>query len=320
MSRWGITLPLGGLPLAEHEDVIAELAELGYTDAWSAESNGADGFVPLALASQWAPGLRLGTAIVPVFTRGPALLAMSAATLADAAPGRFVLGIGASSPAVVGRWNATEFTRPLARTRDTLRFVKRALTGEKVDERFDTFTVRGFRLDRVPAAPPPVMLAALRPAMLALAAAEADGAITNWLAPGDVPRIREVTGPDIELVARVFVCPTEDARSARTMARRLIAGYLTVPAYAKFHEWLGRGPALAPLQRLWAAGDRKAAAASIPDEVVDDLVVHGDPDTCRARIREYLTAGLDTAILAVLPVGDPRETARALAPGGPAGG
>ena len=80
--------------------------------------------------------------------------------------------------------------------------------------------------------------------MVALAAELADGAITNWLAPSDLPMVRSVAGPDCELIARIFVCPTPDADTARQIGRRLIAAYLTVPAYAAFHDWLGRGERL----------------------------------------------------------------------------
>ncbi|MCO5973895.1 LLM class F420-dependent oxidoreductase [Actinoallomurus soli] len=299
MSRWGMTIPLMGLPLAEHRKVVEGLAGLGYTDAWSAESNGVDGFTPLALASQWAPDLRLGPAIVPVYTRGPALLAQQAATLADLAPGRFVLGLGTSSQVIVERWNGIPFTEPYQRVRDTLRFLRRALAGEKVTD--ETLGVSGFRLDNPPKTPPPIVLAALRPGMLRLAAREADGAITNWLAPEDVRTVRGVFGTEKELIARIFVCPTSNADEARTLGRRLIAAYLTVPVYAAFHEWLGRGARLAAMNEAWAAGDRRAALDAIPDDVVDELVVHGSPDACRARVREYVEAGLDTPILAVLP-------------------
>jgi len=92
--RFGITVPFDGVPLPEQRSLFEQLPDLGYTDVWSAESNANDAFTPLALASAWAPSLRLGTSIVPVYTRGPATLAMCAATLAAAAPGRFVLGLG----------------------------------------------------------------------------------------------------------------------------------------------------------------------------------------------------------------------------------
>ncbi|NVI92280.1 LLM class F420-dependent oxidoreductase [Actinomadura sp. BRA 177] len=316
MSRWGLTIPLTGLPLAEHRELIAELPELGYTDAWSAETNGTDAFTPLALASQWGPELRLGPAIVPVYTRGPALLAQQAATLADLAPGRFVLGIGTSSDTIVQRWNGIPFEEPYKRVRDTLRFLRKALAGEKVKEEYDTFTVKGFKLDNVPAVAPPIVLAALRPGMLRLAAREADGAITNWLAPKDVRTVRGELGDEPELIARLFVCPTDHAEEARAIGRWMIAAYMTVPVYKAFHEWLGRGEALAAMNEAWAAGDRKKALEVIPDEVVDDLIVHGSPDACRARVREYVDNGLTTPVLAVVPGGglNQAEAVRALAP------
>ena len=79
-QRWGITIPLAGVPLMEHKEWLVELEDLGFTDVWSAETNGTDAFTPLVLAAVWAPSLRLGQAIVPVYTRGPALLAQSIAT------------------------------------------------------------------------------------------------------------------------------------------------------------------------------------------------------------------------------------------------
>ncbi|PZG07325.1 LLM class F420-dependent oxidoreductase [Nonomuraea aridisoli] len=303
-QNWGMTIPFYDRSLARSQELIAELPGLGYTDAWSAEVNGVDGFTPLALAAQWAPGVRLGSAIVPVSTRGPGLLAMSAATLADLAPGRFTLGIGASSPAIVEKWNAGTFDKPYARTRDTLRFLKKALAGEKVTEEYETFSVQGFRLERAPRTPPKIVLAALRPRMLRLAAAEADGAITNWLSPEDVRKVRAEIGPDTELIARLFVCVNDNVDQVREMGRRMLAGYLTVPVYAAFHDWLGRGEELRPMHEAWAAGDRRAALKAISDEVVDALIVHGDAATCRARIQEYVDNGLDTPVLAPLPGGE----------------
>ncbi|WBB82268.1 LLM class F420-dependent oxidoreductase [Micromonospora sp. WMMD882] len=299
-----MTVPLDGVPLAEHAGVYATLDRAGFTDVWSAEVNGVDAFTPLALAAAWQPRLRLGTAVAPVFTRGPGLLAMSASALAEAAPGRFSLGLGASSPTVVRDWNAVRFAEPYRRTRDVLRFLRAALRGESVDEVYDTFTVRRFRLDRPPVAPPPILLAALRPRMLRLAAAEADGVILNWLTAGDVPTVLAELGPrrpHFEVAARIFVCPTEDAAHARALGRRLIAGYLTVPAYAAFHRWLGRDAALGPMWRAWAAGDRRGAAAAVPDELVDALVLHGPPARCRAAVRRYVDAGVDVPVLALLP-------------------
>ncbi len=310
MTRWGLTIPLGGLPLPDHRDVIRALPSFGYTDVWSAETNGCDAFTPLALASAWEPTLRLGTAIVPVFTRGPALIAMSAAAMAAAAPGRFVLGLGASSPVIVGNWNGLEFDDPYRRCRDVLRAVRTALAGERVDGVFDTFTIKRFKLEQAPEIAPPVLLAALRPQMLRLAGREADGAILNWLSPNDVPVcVASIDEPDADVVARIFVCPTADAAYARNLGKLLISTYLTVPAYAAFHDWLGRGKALRPMHEAWAAGDRAGAAAAIPDDVVDELVVHGTPEACRAQVRAYVAAGVKTPVLAVLPTPEMTDAA-----------
>jgi probable F420-dependent oxidoreductase len=316
--RWGITLPLLSLPLPEQRDIVAELPDLGYTDAWSSEVGGADAFTPLAVAAQWTDRLRLGTAIAGIFTRGPALLAMHAATMAALAPGRFVLGIGTSSPVIVEAWNGVRLARPYQRARDTLLFLRAALAGEKVSAGYESFAISGFRLDPPPAQPPALALAALRPGMVRLAASLADGVITNWLAPSDVPAVRAVAGPGCELIARVFVCPTPDAGAAREIGRRLIAAYLTVPAYAAFHAWLGRGEVLRPMQDAWAAGDRRGALTAIPDQVVDELLVHGRPEECRERVEQYRADGLDTPVVMVVPAPGVDEAAavRQLAPGG----
>ena len=316
-ARWGITLPLPGMALPEHKEIVTTLESVGYTDAWSAEMNGVDAFTPLALAAGWTHDLRLGTAIAGLYTRGPALLAMTAATIAGLAPGRFVLGVGTSSQVIVEQWNGIELAQPYQRARDTLRFLRAALAGEKVSAQYETFTIEGFRLDNPPEPPPGLALAALRQGMIRLAAAEAGAAITNWLAPSDVPTIRAVAGDDCELIARIFVCPTTDAEVARGIGRRLIAAYMTVPVYAAFQAWLGRAEVLKPMQDAWAAGDRRGALGLIPDELVDELVVHGTPQACRERVAEYREQGLDTPVVALTPAPgvEPAAMVPLLAPG-----
>ena len=312
----GLTLPLDGVPLHALRDLLPAIRAAGFDELWSAEVAGLDGLTPLTLAAAWDADVRLGTAVLPVFTRGPGLLAMTAAAMAEAAPGRFTLGLGASSPAVVQQWNGIAFEQPFARTREVLRFVRAALAGEKVDSA--ALGVQGFRLERPPTDPPRIALAALRPGMLRLAGREADGVLLNWLAATDVERcLTEVRAGRAEadaprehtVVARVFVCPTEDAEHARGVARRMIAAYLTVPAYAAFHEWLGRGPRLAAMAQRWHAGDRRGALAAIDDDVVDDLVVHGAPAACAEHLQRYAAAGVDVPVVALVPTPEVRDAA-----------
>jgi probable F420-dependent oxidoreductase len=320
VTRHGITIPFDGIPLHAHREWFARLVELGYTDVWSAEVDGSDGFTPLALAAAWEPSLNLGVAITPAYTRGPALLAQSVASIADAAPGRFAFGLGASSEVIVANWNGLAFENQYRRVRDTLRFLRQALTGEKITGSYEGFSVTGFRLARVPEQQPALYLAALRPGMLHLAGKEADGAILNWLGAEDVPKaVAEVesaaSGAHREIVARIFVIPTDDADLARMVGRRMITAYLNVTAYAEFHRWLGRGPALQPMWNAWAAGDRKGALAAIPDEVVDTLVVHGSTAECRAHIQRYVDNGVTVPAPAVIPIGiDLADSVAGLAP------
>ena len=316
VERYGITVPFDDVPLSDHPRLYARLAELGYSDVWTGEANAADGFTPLAVAALSAPALKLGTAVVPVYTRGPGLLAMQAATMAELAPGRFALGIGSSSDVIVERWNAGSFHEPYKRVRDTVRFLRHALSGEKVDHEYETFTIRGFRLARPVAEPPPVYVAALRSGMLRLAGREADGAIVNWLSAEDVRQVAPEVGEGKEIVARIFVCATEDTERARFVGRMAIAAYLNVGVYAAFHQWLGRGPLLEGMWDAWRAGDRKAAVAAIPDEVVDALIVHGTAEECRRHVRRYVDNGVTVPVLAILPGTDDLERAvEGLAPG-----
>jgi probable F420-dependent oxidoreductase len=314
-SRYGVTIPFDGISLLEHRRWFHLLADLGYSDVWSAEVDGTDGFTPLALAAAWEPRLQLGVAVAPVFTRGPGLMAMSIASLAEAAPGRFTMGLGASSQPVVERWNGVAYEEPYARTRDVLRFVNRALDGEKIDEQFPSFTIRGFKLARPVPERPPVLLGALRPGMLRLAGREADGAILNWLGADDVPQCRAEVGEHKTIAARLFCIPTEDADAARFIARRMISSYLTVHAYAEFQRWLGRTEALQPMWDAWAAGDRKLANTVIPDSVVDELVIHGSFEQCREHVQRYIDGGVQIPTIAIIPFGvDLEEAVRGLAP------
>lgn len=317
-NRYGITIPFEG-PLHTQRDTLLELADLGYTDMWTAEADGTDGFTPLVLASQWVPEMRLGVAIIPAYTRGPALLAQTVASMCEAAPGRFVMGIGSSSNVIVERWNGIPFEEPYKRTRDMTRFLRAAFTGERIKETYETFEVNGFTLRRPPEQQPPILIAALREGMLRLAGREGDGAIINWLSAEDVATVKPYVdegGPDKEIAARIFVCPNSDADTVRAAARFAIAAYINVPVYAAFHQWLGRSDRLQGMWDNWAAGDRKAALAVIPDSVVDELIIHGAPEECREHIDRYHENGVTTSAISIMGFGgiDTLQAARDLSP------
>ena len=309
-AKLGITLPFEGVSLTEHRPLLQRLVDGGVTEIWTGEVAGLDGYGPLQLFAGWSDEITITCAVASVYTRGPALLAMTAATMAETAPGRCRFGIGAGSPVIATSWNGARFERPYQKVVDTLHFLRETLAGEKASD-YQTVHGAGFRLARTVATPPKLLLGVAGPRMQDFAAADADTMTLNFVSASDVAAIRSrvadvarTVDSELEVAARIFVVP--GARDgAEAAARRFLAGYLTVPTYARFQDWLGRGPALAQMHEAWGRGDRRRAVEAIPDATVRDLVVFGDPDACAVRIRAHFDAGLDVATLALLPAAQP---------------
>jgi probable F420-dependent oxidoreductase len=298
MNRWGLTLPLPGVALADHEPLVKRAEAAGFTDLWSGETNGPDGFTPLALSAAWTDDVRLGTGVVGVFQRGPALLAQEASALADAAGGRFVLGIGSSSDRIVEGWNGIPFERPLSRVRETVEFLRTALDGER--------TETGFKLETAPADRVPIVLAALRGRMLELAVERAEGAFSNFLPLGGLSKVAaQLEGaPDgFEFLCRFFCLPGE-REAVEPLARFMFASYATVPVYAAFFRWLGYGEKIDPMVAAWEAGDRQAAAAAAPWDVIEETFVFGAPEEIKERIGAFVEGGVTLPILLLVAAPD----------------
>ncbi|MGH2948212.1 MAG: LLM class F420-dependent oxidoreductase [Solirubrobacteraceae bacterium] len=301
--RWGLTLPFSGVPLAAHEPLVRRAEAAGYDDLWTGETNGADGFTPLALAAAWTGRMRLGTGVVNPFTRGPAVLAQHAAALADASGGRFVLGLGASSDVIVERWNQTPFERPLTRVRDAVGVLRTVLGGGRGPG--------GFKLEAPPAHRVPIAVAALRDRMLRLGGEVGDGTFVNFTPLSAVEhvvaRVREGEAAagrgETEVICRFFCLPELD------VARFMFAAYATVPVYEAFFRALGWGEAIGPMVAAWRSGDRKRAVAAVPDELIREIFILGEPDEMRERLREFTARGITTPVLT-----GPPDLIEALAP------
>jgi len=308
-NRWGLTLPLPGVSLADHKDFV-QLAEAeGYTDLWTGETGGPDGFTPLALSAAWTEKVRLGTGIVGVFQRGPALLAQQAAALTDASSGRFALGIGASSDRMVEGWNQIPFEKPLSKVDQTVDFLRVALAGERTDT--------GFKLETAPAHDTPIVLAALRGKMLELAVNKADGAFTNFLPLAGLPKVVdgiEGAGNDFELLCRFFCIPGE-REQVEGLARFMFSSYITVPVYANFFRWLGYGDEIEPMVKAWAEKDRQGAAAAAPWELIEDTFLLGPPEQIRERLDAYVEGGITLPVITTVTTPDNHAALiKALAP------
>jgi probable F420-dependent oxidoreductase len=310
MQRWGLTLPLPAIPLADNAEHVKAAEAAGYTDLWSGETNGPDGFTPLALAAAWTERPRLGTGIVGVITRGRALLAQEAAALADASGGRFVLGIGASSDRIVEGWNGMPFERPLSRVSETIDFLRKALAGERADG--------GFKLERAPEAEIPIVVAALRGKMLKLAVEKGDGAFTNFLPLAGLPKVTEQldSAPEgFELLCRFFCLPGE-REQVEPLARFMFSSYITVPVYEAFYRWLGYGDQIDEMVAAWQAKDRQKAAAAAPWELIEDTFIFGSPEEMKDRLEAYIAGGITLPVITPITTPDRfDELIRALAPG-----
>ena len=321
--RYGITVPFGD-PLHAQADLYREFADLGYTEFWSSEADGTDGFTPLVLASQWVPDVRLGIAIIPAFTRGPghcwpSRQRRSAKQHPAASPWASARHPTSSSSAGTASRSTSRSSAPATPFGSYARPSRASGSARPTTRsRCRVFASVGLQRSNRRFSWPHC-----DPGMLRLAGSEGDGAIINWLSADDVSAVRPYVdegGEGKEVVARIFVCPNPDARGGpRAGFKRAIAAYLNVPVYAEFHRWLGRGELLAAMWERWSDGDRRGALEVIDDDLVDELLVHGPPDACREHIDRYHANGVDVSAISIMPFGgiDPVQAARDLSPDSP---
>lgn len=304
-ARLGLSVPVG--PLAALPDLVREAERAGWTDVWSQEARALDAFVPLAAAGAATRDVRLGSAIAIAALRAPGITAMQTAALASLAPGRVVLGLGASTQVVVEQWHGVPFpAKPLSDLRERTRTIRRLLDGERVG---------GLKLEEPPEEPVPIYLAALGPRMLELARTVGAGVVLFLVGPRRLRQVLAPLGPGIDSVERLFCFPGPFGDVA-AQARRAVFPYVLVPYYARSLRAQGFGEEVDAVAAAWAAGERSASANRISDAMLRELVVTGSGDEIAQRVEEYRRAGLRTPVLAF---GDPataRTQVKALAAAG----
>lgn len=294
-KRLGVTVPLPGFSVRGACELAQRAEELGYTDAWSAEVSGPDGFSVASAVGASTKEIRIGCAIAPAFSRPPALTAMSALAASQASDGRFVLGLGASTPTIVDNWMGIPFDRPLTRMRETIEVVKQALAGEKVVYDGETVKVDGFRLEGAPAEVP-IFLAALGPKMMELANAEAAG-IALYAVSEEGVRLARKAAPHLELAARLICIPDQPVDEVREFTRFLLTPYVAADGYNPWISRQGFEEEAKAVRAAWGARDRKAAVAAMSDRLVEALVISGPAEACKERVEAFRDAGLDTPIM-----------------------
>lgn len=323
-----LSLTVPGLTVPELGSLAAWAESIGYRTAWTAEVAGPDAFVVATATAGATTDMRVGVAVVPAYTRTPALLAMAAGSVSQALEGRpFRLGVGSSSEAIVEGWNGVRFDRPLRRVRETVEAVRAGLSGSG-DYDGELVSMRRFRTAAPPAGPVELYVGALGPRMLETAGAVGDGVCLNMMPARVVPRQLEhvragaaAAGRDpsspFGVMARVQVMITDAVPAARSVLRRAILGpYLAQPVYNRFLRWMGFEEEAGEIAAGWASRDRDRVERAIHDRLVDDLAVLGPPGTVRARLEAYGDAGVTEVAVSVLSEDDRvvADTLRSLAP------
>jgi probable F420-dependent oxidoreductase len=307
MPRLGLSIGTGEQPPANAVAFGPRAEQAGCTDFWSTESGGADGLSPLAALAAVTSKARLGTAILPVFTRPPALLAMSAATLHNLSRGRFVLGLGTSSSIIAEKWMGGSFERPLERLREYVMVLRDALAGNKVTFSGRTVRLEGFRLQVDPGAPIPIYLAALGPRACRLAGEIADGIILflkttggvrdalGWMQEGARAAGRDPS--ELDCVMRI---PVTLGDTDTEVLQRFVTGYAIVDVYGRSLAGQGFGSDIEAITSAWRSGDRRGATRHVSTRMLRDLVLMGGRDDIERGLQAFRDAGVKTPVLQFL--------------------
>jgi probable F420-dependent oxidoreductase len=306
--RLAVSLPIEeGLPVPRLVELARTAEECGYEAVVAGEVAGPDVFVLLAAVATATKRIRLGTGVIPMATRSVALQAMGFQAVASLAPGRVVAGVGVSSPLVIEGWHGRTFAPPLAYAREYLPALRAALDGERLELAGPHIRSAGFRTTLPTAgARIPILLGAMRPRMIELAAELADGVFLTWCPPEEafeqVSRFHaaaERAGRDpaeLTVVASFFAYAGPHEDEARERLRRFVLQYANVSTHqASFARAI---PNLREVQAAWAEGDRKGALALLSDESVEAMCPVGAA-AAAARVAELHAVGVDLPVMLV---------------------
>ncbi len=307
-QRIALTMPnLDGIPDTFKYAKWAE--EAGFDDLWFADTPGVDSLTTASAVAMLTERVRIGTAIIPVFTRTPAVLAATAQVLHDVSGGRFILGLGSSSQFMMENMNGQVFEKPLTRVRETAEVVRLVLEGGRTA--FEGETLRSTGYSQPPSdvpGTPPIYIAGLRAKMLEMAAEVGDGVIINLFPRDALPKLLEhirigaeragKTLDDIEIVCRHQCAVTDDVDAARDKLRSHFAPYYATPVYNNFLRWAGQGEAADQIAEGWAARDRAKTTGALHDDLLDKITHVGSREKVQDNIRGLAEAGINTHIIA----------------------
>jgi len=308
MKLGAVVAAFPALPLPEYLGLVRDVEARGYHTAWVGETAGGDAITLMTLVASHTRTLGVASGVIPIQTRSPVVLDMSAATLAHVAPGRISLGLGVSSRIIVEQWHGLPFHGGLGQIREAVQIVRMAAAGERVNFDGKYYKLKNFKSMAPPPSPAPkIVLAALGPEMLELAGEIADGVLLNWIPPEAVPASiehleagarragRSLDGFEIAGFIRTTV--TDEAEAARGQLARDITGYAIVDVYSNFFRSVGWDDEMTAINAAWKTGDRAGAVRQVSSRVLDGLGVVGDEAFCRKRLAAYAAAGMTMPVI-----------------------
>lgn len=323
----------GVFPTVDDVVEVGTLAEeLQYDHIWVPETWGLDAVTTLALLADRTDRVGLGSGIVNTYSRTPALLGQTAATLQSVADGRFRLGLGPSSSGVVEDWHGVPFERPLRRTREAIEIVNRVTTGDLVGYDGEIFGPEGamrLRSD-APNSRPPIDIAALGPKAVELAGRFGDGWCAFLFSPeGMRNRLEDFRrgaalgdrDPDnLRVLQTVVCCALSDGDRARDLVRKELSLYIGMMGdyYAESVRRQGYAEAVDRIVSAWAEGRHREAVEAVDDNLLDEFVAAGTPERARSELEKFAAVDGVDAIAVGLPHAANRteieETIASLAP------
>jgi F420-dependent oxidoreductase-like protein len=325
--RLGLTAGYSGAQMQINRDLILEAERLGYYSVWSAEAYGSDAVSPLAYIAAFTSRILLGTAIMQMPARTPAMTAMTAMTLDAMSGGRFILGLGPSGPQVVEGWHGVAYGKPLTRTKEYIQIVRKILAREEplefkgehyeIPYRGPGATGLGKPLKSILHGRKdlPIYTASIGPAGIATSAEVADGLIPVWMNPErwDLlePHLKEGfarAGGGKSLasfdVAPFVTCVMgDDVEKCRMPVRGMLALYIggmgarNKNFYNDYAKRLGYEEAAARIQDLYLAGKKAEAMAAVPNELVDSIALLGPKERIRDRLEAWKASPVRTLLV-----------------------
>ena len=316
MTTLGVRLRDSQLALPAMRELVRLAEQRGYESVWLPESVGRESITELTALALSSERIWLGTGIVPVFTRLPTMAAAALATTATLAPGRVRLGVGIGHRDHQEAGHGVHFHRPLQHVREFVTIARQILTaGHIASYAGEVYTIEHFRLDTPPPQPVPVYIAALRPQMLRLAGAVADGVLMNWATVEYIPQAiayvrqgAEAAGrslQDIHIACYLRTCVTDTPEKVEQASREQIARYGSMVYYRQYFASIGFAAEAATLEQAWQRGDRAAAVQAVTPAMIQTLTIYGSAAECRQRLQAYHEAGLQLPIIAPFPIGEP---------------